>query len=252
MTLALLVSTLSYLGLLLGLAAALSLLKPLPRLRIRSRGAALAVLPIALALASTGAWWPWPQLRAGGDSSLDALVPEYQFGEVHAARIRGTPDAVYRAIRRVTADDIRLFRTLTWIRSPRLPWRAGRESILRPAFDEPILDLATRTSFVWLADQPGREAVVGTVVCCRGTRVRSADDFRALTRPGIARAAMNFRIQDVGGGYCQVTTETRVAATDPATRRRFGLYWAFIYPGSSLIRYGWLDAIRKRAAETAA
>jgi hypothetical protein len=58
---------------------------------------------------------------------------------------------------------------------------------------------------------------------------------------------MNFRIEELGGGECRVTTETRVFATDAATRRRFGTYWAFIYPGSSLIRWGWLRAIKKRA-----
>jgi hypothetical protein len=44
-----------------------------------------------------------------------------------------------------------------------------------------------------------------------------------------------------------VTTETRVFATDAAARRSFGLYWAFIYPGSALIRHGWLRAIKLRA-----
>ena len=58
---------------------------------------------------------------------------------------------------------------------------------------------------------------------------------------------MTFRIEDLGRGECRVTTETRVFATDIGTRRRFGLYWAFIYPGSSLIRHGWLAAIKKRA-----
>jgi hypothetical protein len=102
---------------------------------------------------------------------------------------------------------------------------------------------------VWLADEPGRGVVVGAIVCCERTRVRSAEEFRALARPGIAKAAMSFRIEDLGlgSGECRVTTETRVGAADPATRRRFGLYWAFIYPGSSLIRYGWLEAIRRRA-----
>jgi hypothetical protein len=167
--------------------------------------------------------------------------------EFHEALVRATPEAVYVAIRAVTASEIPSFRVLTWIRSPRLPGRGGGESMLQPSPRDPILDVATRSGFVWLADERGREALVGTVVCCEGARARSAEEFQALTRPGVAKAAMNFRITDLGGGECLVTTETRVAATDRATRRRFGLYWAFIYPGSSLIRHGWLEAIRKRA-----
>jgi len=228
------------------LACAVSLLKPLRFLRIPSRGVALALLPAALLLAYAGAWWPWAERRGSGVTQLDAFVPAYQFVELHETRVRATPEAVYRAIRSVTADEIRTFRTLTWIRSPRLPWRATRESIMAPSSGQPILDVATRTGFVWLADEPAREAVVGAVVCCKATRLGSASAFRSLTQPGIAKAGMNFRIEDLGG-ECRVTTETRVFATDAATRRRFGMYWAFIYPGSSLIRYGWLQAIKKRA-----
>jgi hypothetical protein len=236
----------TYAGLALSLAGAISLLKPLRLLRIRSRRFALGVLPVGLVLVSAGAWWPWPEQRATGQTQLDGFVPRYQFVELHETRVRGTPEAVYRAVRAVRADEIRSFRTLTWIRSPRLPWSPRRASIMDPG-QEPILDVATRTGFVWLADEPARESVVGAVVCCRGTRLAGADAFRSLTRPGVAKAGMNFRIEDLGAGGCRVTTETRVFATDPQTRRRFGMYWAFIYPGSALIRVGWLEAIKKRA-----
>jgi hypothetical protein len=205
------------------------------------------VLPLGLVLAGTGAWWPWPERRAAAGAQLDGFLPEYQFAEFHEARVRATPEAVYRAIREVTAGEIRTFRTLTWIRSPRLPGRQGRESILAGDWNKPILDVATRTSFVWLVDEPGREVAVGTVVCCPGVRLGSAAAFRELGRPGLAKAAMNFRIEDEGAGQSRLTTETRIFATDSATRRRFGLYWAFVYPGSALIRRGWLQAITKRA-----
>lgn len=240
------VSALTYAGLALGLAGVLSLVKPLRLLRIRSRRFALGLVMLGLALVSTGAWWPWPMQGPAAGSRLDAFVPSFQFVERHETRVRGTPRGIYRAVRAVRADEIRTFRTLTWIRSPRLPWRQRRQSIMDPRHD-PILDVATRTGFVWLADEPGREVVVGAIVCCRPGRLSNADQFRGLTGPGFAKAGMNFRIQDLGGGECRVTTETRVFATDVRTRRRFGLYWAFIYPGSSLIRHGWLAAVKERA-----
>jgi hypothetical protein len=246
----LLVSTLSYAGLLLFAAAALSLLRPLRLLRIRSRRSALLLLPLALALVTTGAWWPWRERHSGGASSLDAAVPAYQFVELHETRVRGTPSAVFAAIRAVSAGEIRLYRTLTWIRQPRLPWRARRPSVLDPEWNQPFLDVATSGGFVWLADDPPQEAVVGAVVCCRGKRLFDADDFQRLVEPGYAKAAMSFRVEALPAGYCRVTTETRVFATDAPARRRFGVYWAFIYPGSALLRDGWLAAIKKRA-ETA-
>lgn len=243
---ALLVSAFTYAGLALTAAGVASLPRPLRFLRIRTRRVALGAIAVGLPLAFAGAWWPWPERRATGDSRLDAFVPSFQFVELHETRVRATPEAVYRAVRSIRADEIRTFRTLTWIRSPHLPWRRFPESIMDPRQD-PILDVATRSGFIWLADEPGRESVVGTIVCCRGTKPSSPGQFDGLTQAGFAKAAMNFRIEDLGGGECRVTTETRVFATDARTRRRFGLYWAFIYPGSSLIRYGWLAAIKKRA-----
>jgi len=44
-----------------------------------------------------------------------------------------------------------------------------------------------------------------------------------------------------------LTTETRVRATDPRSRRLFGLYRLFIRGGSGLIRHVWLRAILRRA-----
>jgi hypothetical protein len=243
---ALFVSALTYGGLALVVAGAASLLRPLRFLRIRTRRVGLGLVAVGMSLVSTGAWWPWPELRASGSSRLDDFVPSFQFVELHETRVRATPEAVYRAIRAVRADEIRAFRTLTWIRSPRLPGRQSPESIMN-AGQDPLLDVSTRSGFIWLADEPGREAVVGTIVCCPGPRPRSPEEFRDLTQAGLAKAGMNFRVEDLGGGECRVTTETRVFATDRGVKRRFGLYWAFIYPGSSLIRHGWLAAIRKRA-----
>ncbi|HXT21641.1 MAG TPA: hypothetical protein VN923_12895, partial [Thermoanaerobaculia bacterium] len=54
-------------------------------------------------------------------------------------------------------------------------------------------------------------------------------------------------LDDEGGGWTRVTTETRVFATDDHARRRFAAYWRTIYPGSALIRRMWLRAIRARA-----
>jgi len=69
---------------------------------------------------------------------------------------------------------------------------------------------------------------------------------RALDDPGYAKATMNFLITESESG-CVVTTETRVHATDARSRRRFGMYWLAIYPGSALIRRMWLRAIKRRA-----
>lgn len=179
-------------------------------------------------------------------------MPAYQFNEVHTARIKAPRDRVYGAIRSVTADEIPLFRLLTGIRRMGRP---GPESILNAPEKLPILDVATSTTFLLLAEERGREIVIGTlVVAPRGWRPRtrpSPEGLRALRDPGFALAAMNFRIEDAGPDACTVTTETRVYATDGPTRRRFAGYWRVIYPGSALIRRMWLGAIKHRAESRA-
>ena len=175
---------------------------------------------------------------------LDEFAPISQFREVHRIHVRATAERAYRAIKEVTAGEIRWLRVLTWLR--RLG-RSGPESVLDPPSHAPILEVATRTGFLLLADSPA-EIVVGMVVIApRGARrPGTPEQFRALTGPGHAKATTNFGIDRAESG-CVVTTETRVWAADPRTERRFRRYWWAIRPGSGLIRRMWLRAIRRRA-----
>ena len=177
-------------------------------------------------------------------SRLAEFAPVWQFREVHRLLIEAAPERVYRAIKTVTARDIRFFRALTWLR--RLG-RPGPLGVLNPAPDLPLLEVATQSGFLLLADEPGREVVVGTVVIAPPGAARSvtAEQYRKLAGSGWAKATMNFLIERRGAG-CLVTTETRVQATDDRTRRRFRVYWTLIYPGSTLIRRMWLRAIKRR------
>jgi hypothetical protein len=177
---------------------------------------------------------------------LEEFAPIYQFNEFHRIRIAAPRTRVYRSIKEVTSGEITLFRALTWLR------RFGRPSphgILDAPPQEPLLAVATRTGFLLLADDDERELVVGTVVIAprAGKRPATPAQFKELVAPGVAKAVMNFRVEDAGNGSCIVSTETRVHATDAGARRRFALYWAVIRPGSAFIRRMWLRAIKRRA-----
>jgi hypothetical protein len=182
------------------------------------------------------------------NTQLNQFVPVYQVHEIHSIRIAAPKEKAYAAIKSVTADEIFLFRTLTWIR--RLG-RPGPESILNAPGHEPILDVAARTSFLLLAEVPNHEIVVGTAVVVphgwRPSQRPTPEGFKAVHEPGFALAAMNFLVEDAGPDACTVTTETRIYATDSSARRRFAAYWRVIYPGSSLLRRTWLRAIARRA-----
>jgi hypothetical protein len=205
-----------------------------------------------LCVAILGALLPVRTTRlAAASSRLDALIPAYQFNEVHSLRVSAPPDQVYRAMRDVTAGEITLFRLLTSIR------RFGRrtpESILNAPDTVAIIGVATRTGFMVLGDDPPRELVVGTVVVApdgwRRSQAPTAEQFAELTGPGFATALMNFRIVSDRPGTSLLTTETRVFATDAASARRFAVYWRVIYPGSALIRRMWLRAIGRRATRS--
>jgi hypothetical protein len=236
-----------YAGLLAALAGAVALVRPMRWLRIGTRRRAGVMLAAGVGLFIVGGVLPAPIERAAApQTQLDAFMPAWQFGEFHSTRAEAPCEAAYRAIREVTADEIFLFRTLTWIRNPHLPGR-GPENILNAPEHKPILDVAQAGGFRLLAEEPGREIVLATSVIWDGvSRIDDAETFRSFRQPGNALATINFRVQEESGG-CRVTTETRVFATDDAARRQFARYWRVIYPGSSLLRYTWLRAIQRRA-----
>jgi hypothetical protein len=117
--------------------------------------------------------------------------------------------------------------------------------------NEPVLEVALHSGFLLLADEPDREIVIGALVRApvgwRPHKKPTPDDFKSLNAPGFALASMNFRIEEAEPDRCVVITDTRVFATDPSSRRKFGEYWRMIYPGSALIRRMWLQAIKERA-----
>ncbi len=208
------------------LAGALVLMLVWRRLALLTLIAASLMITIAIA-------WPAREERvATRMTHLDEAMPVWQFSEQHATHVAASPQRVFEAIRAVTADEILLFRTLTAIR------RMGRplpEGILNAPKSEPLLQIATRTGFRYLADDPPRELVVGTII----------------VPPRAVLTTMNFLVTPDGKGGSLLSTETRVFADSVSAQRRFSLYWRVIHPGSDIIRRMWLRAIKRRAESAA-
>ena len=73
------------------------------------------------------------------ETHLDEFMPVWQFNEIHTIEIAAPPARAFEAMKAVTAGEITLFRTLTWIR------RGGRrmpESILNAGNHESLIDVA--------------------------------------------------------------------------------------------------------------
>jgi hypothetical protein len=73
-----------------------------------------------------------------------------------------------------------------------------------------------------------------------------AAGVREWSEPGWAKIGMDFRLTPAVGGT-HLSSETRVATTDPETRRRFNRYWLVVGPGSTAIRWEVLTAVAGKA-----
>lgn len=236
-----------YTSVIFALVGAFGVVRPLRRVHRGRRVHAAVMFLIGLA-AAYAISRSMPRAQSSAERhGIDDFTPTFHFREHHETTIAAPPARVFEAIRAVTAGEIALFRTFTWIRRFGQP---GPESIMNAPERLPILDVATKSGFVLLHEAVPNEIVVGTVVVAPpGTRrpgVFGAQEFKQLSAPGFAIAAMNFRIEETAGAS-RVITETRVFATDQAALRRFTPYWRVIFPGSAILRTTWLRAIKKRA-----
>lgn len=183
---------------------------------------------------------------------LGEFVPEYDFGEVHSTRVCAPPERALSAVKLVKLGEMPLVRLLFAVRS--IPaYGAGKRGLPSDGWEslyEQMLDFG----FVLLAEEPAREVVFGGIGqmfrASGGSRPVFGDAFRTFGEPGYAKVVMNFSVEARAGGS-ELRTETRVLATDAASRRRFGRYWRLIRPGSALVRRAWLRAAKRRAESTA-
>lgn len=244
-------SFLAWAGIAAALAGLASLARPLRALGIRTRVRALAVALCGVGLAVAAVMWPASVTRsARPDQRLDRFLPEYQFSEVHEARVRAPKATVVRAIREVSLADMPAAVVLLRIRAAAFGrFRAS------PPDPRPILDAMFQPGSGFLAldtADPG-EFVYGMVgfVHKPPPAVTTPAQFAAFSDAGGIRVAFNLRAVPGDGGTVRLSTETRCLANGDDARRAFARYWRIIYPGSAIIRRVWLDAIIARAERNA-
>lgn len=232
-----------YLALFSAFAGMASLVKPLRFLGIRTRKRGLLVLGLGLSVFIAAVYLPVAETRVEAPRTrLDEFAPVFQFHEFHSIAISAPRDRVYSAIRTVRPEEIRFFQTLTRIR--------GFGKSMAPEH-RPILESFTAGAFVLLAEDPGREIVIGRAGDGRGAWKWAPEEFKVFHPAPLLKIVMNFRIEDVDATHSSLTTETRVYAVGTQPLRGFATYWRMIYPGSALIRRMWLRAIKLRAEAAA-
>jgi hypothetical protein len=169
---------------------------------------------------------------------LNQIMPSYDRREVHRRTIDAPPAAVWAAAKDLRADEMTLMRLLMDMRT------LGR----RPKNDaRTVLSAFEWMGFRVVDEELGREFVVAGIgrfwqLSGGLRRVEDREHFTCFDDPYYAKVAFNFRLEGN-----ELSTETRIVGTDARARRRFGLYWLLVRPGSGLIRREWLRAIEKRA-----
>jgi len=189
--------------------------------------------------------------EAGQDTLLDEVLPEYEFRGVESVTIQASPEQIFRALREVTLGEMTLAYALGTLRylPGLLTGRMKREpdETTRPFFEAGVMNV--------LAEQPGREMIVGTIGKLHNlldqqfVRVRDVDEFKRFDDPDYEKFVQSFRV--VGGdeesGF-NLVAEHRTHALSSSARRKFALYWYLMvgWGGNWLLRM-LMDAVKRRA-----
>ena len=171
---------------------------------------------------------------------LDRYLPAFDVRERQSRLLPADVAAVRAAIGQTDLTGIPLIRALLVLRA--LPGRlrarlGGRATPVPPPFT--LADMP-RAGWTPLADSP-EEVAFGTLtrpwrIGDEAPLVVDRKSFAGFSAPGYAKVAFSIRADPDGPHRTRVTTETRVATTDPRSRRRFAVYWVVVGPVSALIR----------------
>lgn len=176
---------------------------------------------------------------------IDEYMAEFDFNERHETVVSAPPETVRRALEEWRPRGSFLWRWLVRLRglgSPKGTLREWGEAngFLRLADTnwEVVYGQAGR---FWSPNE--RAALVSP---------RTIDEFRSLSDPRYAVAAMNIVVEpDTSGRGTRLYTETRVRCLGASSRRWFRLYWLVIRPFSGLLRRSMLRGIRTEAVRNA-
>jgi len=177
---------------------------------------------------------------------LDDVVPEPQYVTRQARTIAAPPSVVWEELHRLKMTSLPVSLVFSAARFlPVLLAGKGRGA----SAHRPFLELVP---IPVLSSEPPSSVVFGGVL--QAWRLSGGEQPPALDAEGVrtwsesswVNLAMDFRLTPTDGGTT-LSSETRVVAPDPATRRRFAAYWLVVGPGSTAIRWELLTAVEVRA-----
>jgi hypothetical protein len=181
---------------------------------------------------------------------LELFMPGYEVAERHHIRVAAPAEIAFEA---ACEQDLMALPLIQAIFKAREIVLGGEpDTVARP---RGLLALTKSLGWGVLAEVPGREVVMGAVTqpwyADVVFRPLPADEFAAFDEPGYVKIVWTLRADPVGPHDSVFRTETRVATTDAAARRKFRWYWARFSPGIGLIRQLSLGPVRREAERRA-
>jgi len=190
---------------------------------------------------------PAPPSAEAVDALLDRFMPAYDIVERHRAPVAAPAAITFASAAEVDINAPLAIRAI--FKARELFMGASPTATKQP---RAFLELAKSLGWGVLAEDPGREIVLGAVtqpwLPDVVFRPLPPDEFSAFKEPGFVKIAWTLRADAVGGSRSVFRTETRAIATDPASRAKFRRYWSRVSPGVVLIRWLMLGPV-KTAAE---
>ena len=183
-------------------------------------------------------------------SLLDRFMPKYDVAVRHTIRIDAPAHVALAAAYEQDILRSRIARVLFRL----------RELILRaqppPASQSGgLLEWMRKLGWGWLAEEPGRELVMGVITQpWLGNvvfRPLPAEEFVEHTEPDHVKIALSLRAEPFNSMASTFVTETRAVACDAEARRKFLRYWRIFSPGIHLIRLALLRPLKKEAERRA-
>jgi hypothetical protein len=176
---------------------------------------------------------------------IDSFAANPDAVEIHSIAIDASPEAVHCAIWTAHLGGSMIIKLLLGLRS--LPEFILHRGCGPPRKQDITLQTLIDSGFGLLADEPDEIVLGVTGRFWRPTGNLSPfnrADFDNEVPAGLARGVWNFSIKPNSVGTI-LSTETRVTCGDPASLRKFRLYWFFVRPFSGLIRLVMLRAVKR-------
>ena len=180
------------------------------------------------------------------DSAAAPFIPRPDVLDRHEIVIEAPPDLVFFDATRIDLQSLPVVRGIFRLRA----WVMG-DTLEAPRKPLGIVSDTTMMGWGLLAYTPCRTLVMGAAArpWTRNVTFRTipSEQFAGFAEPDYVKIVWTLEADPLGPERTRFRTETRVTATDAASRRKFFWYWMIFGIGIRFIRWNMLRDLRRRA-----